>query len=444
MISATPIGGGGRPRRTWARTVALGAAAALTLSACGSGDSGGAGGDGGETGDGGQITLRFAWWGSDTRHQATEEIIAAYEEQNPDVDIQPEPGDWSGYWDKLATQVAASDAPDIIQMDEKYIREYADRGALLDLQDVDVSDISEDTVATGETPEGRFGIATGINAIVIMANPQIFEAAGVEMPDDQSWTWQDYGDIAAEIDQNSEFYGATTPNEPSGLEVWLRQQGKDLINESGELAFESADLEQYFQLQLDLLKQGALPQPSILSEDQNTGPDQSLTGTGQVAMGHWWTNQIASLSETSGADLVPLRMPQTEGTDTGHGLYYKSSMFMSGNANTEHPDVVQDFIDFMINSEEAGMINLADRGLPASQTVRDAVVPELGEADQRAAEFLQDIEDELGDAKPIPPLGYSAIQEILMRYEMEVFFERQTPAEAAEAAYAEIESAIAG
>lgn len=443
MMSATPIRGGGRRRRTWATTVALGATAALTLSACGGGDGGGAGGGGDDAGGGDeQVSLRFAWWGSDSRHSATEEIIAAFEEQNPNVDIQPEPGDWSGYWDKLATQVAASDAPDIIQMDEKYIREYADRGALLDLQDVDVSDVSEATVATGETPEGRFGIATGINAIVIMANTDIFEAAGVEMPDDESWTWEEYGDIAAQIDENSEFYGATTPNEPSGLEIWLRQQGKVLTDEDGELGFEPADLEEYLQLQLDLLEKGALPQASILSEDQNTGPDQSLTGTGQVAMGHWWTNQIESLSATAGADLVPLRMPQSEGTDTGHQLYYKSSMFMSGNANTEHPEVVQEFIDFFINSEESGMINLADRGLPANQTVREAVIPELGEADQRAAEFLEDIEDELGDPKPVPPLGYSAIQEILMRYEMEVFFERQTPAEAAEAAFNEIESAM--
>ncbi|HHU37890.1 MAG TPA: extracellular solute-binding protein, partial [Propionibacterium sp.] len=76
---------------------------------------------GGGSGSGEQVTLRFAWWGNDTRNRMTQEIIEAFEAENPDIKVQGEPGEFSGYWDKLATQVAASDAPDVIQMDDKYI-----------------------------------------------------------------------------------------------------------------------------------------------------------------------------------------------------------------------------------------------------------------------------------------------------------------------------------
>ena len=81
-------------------------------------------------------TLRFTWWGNDTRTKLTNQAIEAYQKANPGVTIKPEPGEWANYWDKLATQVAANDAPDIIQMDEKYIAEYGKRGALLDLEKV--------------------------------------------------------------------------------------------------------------------------------------------------------------------------------------------------------------------------------------------------------------------------------------------------------------------
>jgi multiple sugar transport system substrate-binding protein len=53
----------------------------------------------------GTVTLRFSWWGSDVRHKMTEKLIAAFEAENPNIKIKGEYGDWSGYWDKLATQV---------------------------------------------------------------------------------------------------------------------------------------------------------------------------------------------------------------------------------------------------------------------------------------------------------------------------------------------------
>jgi len=426
-------------RSRMVRALGVAAAAALALSACG-GDSGGPASA--SDGEGGDVTLRFTWWGSDTRHQATQEIIDAFEDANPGITINPEYGDWGGYWDKLATQVASNDAPDIIQMDEKYLREYADRGALLDLSDVETGAMTDATVATGRTEEGLFGIPTGINAMALMANPDIFEAAGVALPDDTTWTWDDYADIAKQVDDGSEFYGATGPNEPATFQIWLRQQGKEMTTEDGQLGFEVSDAQEYLDLMLDLRERGALPEASILSEDQSPGPDQSLTGTGQVAMGAWWTNQLAALSTAAGTDLVPLRFPSSDGSEGGAQLFYKSSMYMSGNARTQHPEEVKKFIDFMVNSEEAGKINLADRGLPANLEVRDVVLGELDEADTRGAEFLADIEDELGDPMAVPPLGFSTMQEAIYRYELEVWFGRQSTADAAQQLYNEMESAI--
>jgi multiple sugar transport system substrate-binding protein len=99
----------------------------------------------------GTVTLRFSWWGSDTRHKMTQKLIDAYEAKNPNIKIEGEYGDWSGYWDKLATQVASQDAPDIIQMDAQYLGEYAERGALLELKDVDLSKFDQAAADAGKT-----------------------------------------------------------------------------------------------------------------------------------------------------------------------------------------------------------------------------------------------------------------------------------------------------
>ncbi|MGO1285555.1 MAG: ABC transporter substrate-binding protein, partial [Brachybacterium sp.] len=76
------------------------------LAACGPNASSGGGGGGGEDGS---ASLRVAWWGNPTRDQNTQDVAAAYEEVAPDVTLSLEPGEWSGYWDKLATQTAGGD-----------------------------------------------------------------------------------------------------------------------------------------------------------------------------------------------------------------------------------------------------------------------------------------------------------------------------------------------
>ena len=81
------------------------------------------------------MTLSFTWWGNDVRHAITEELIAAFEAEHENITIEPQYTDWAGYWDKLATTVAAGDTPDIIQMDEKQLSTYAANGVLLDLGD---------------------------------------------------------------------------------------------------------------------------------------------------------------------------------------------------------------------------------------------------------------------------------------------------------------------
>ncbi len=83
-------------------------AAVLALAGCGASEP-----------DDGKVHLRLGWWGSDSRHKATQAAIDQVPGAAPGHRGQGEFGDWGGYWDKLATTVAARDAPDVIQMDER-------------------------------------------------------------------------------------------------------------------------------------------------------------------------------------------------------------------------------------------------------------------------------------------------------------------------------------
>lgn len=108
-------------------------------------------------------------------------------------------------------------------------------------------------------------------------------------------------------------------------------------------------------------------------------------------------------------------------------------MAISMSAETEFPEASATFIDWMLNSEEAGQILLSDRGLPANEDVRAAILPELGEAEQYAAEFIEDVSADIEDAPAPPPVGAGEVAAILARYNEQVLFGQMEPMAAAEA-----------
>jgi multiple sugar transport system substrate-binding protein len=238
----------GQRRRTRLRLVGGLLSLALGAAACG-GDSGGPGGgaaaaDAGTTREDGPVSMRFAWWGSDVRHAATQQLIDMYESKNEGVTIE---GDFTGfddYWDRLATGTAGGQAPCIMQQDTRYVREYAERQALLDLSafiedgTIDTSGLDENVLSSGEVDGKTFALPTGVNAFSVVVDPQAFAAAGVELPDDTSWTWDDLLTTARQI---SEKKPGTWGMQAMGLngadtnfEVFARTRGEQLFDEDGQ------------------------------------------------------------------------------------------------------------------------------------------------------------------------------------------------------------------
>ncbi|GAA1776963.1 extracellular solute-binding protein [Pseudarthrobacter sulfonivorans] len=437
--SAAASSSGARPRLRKTAFVAAAAAVVMALSACGGGAT--------AQKDGGPVELRFSWWGSDKRAQVTQAAIAAFEAENPNIKIKPEYGDWSGYWDKLATQVAANDAPDIIQMDEKYITEYSTRGALLDLSkySIDTSKLDEAALNAGKGEKGLTGIAAGINAATILANPAVFKAAGVALPDDKTWTWDDFERISAEVTANSPkgTYGAAAyGTDEASLGVWLRQNGKTLYTSDGKLGFEPSDIAEWWANLKELSEKKAVPTASEVVEAEAAPLDQSGLATGKNGLAFWWSNQLPALEKAAGSELQILRFPSTTGKAADAQLWYKASQFWSASSRTKHPEETAKFINFLANSEKAGQALLADRGVYPNSDVRAAIESKLTPADIKVVKFIDQIKDELGEAPAPPPKGAGAIQEIVKRYTSEVLFNRLSTDDAGKKAVDEMKSAI--
>src|SRR5215212_10653594 len=143
---------------------------------CAPGTAGQGGGGGGESG---QVALRMSTWGNDSRLKLTEEAVAAFEKANPGTTVQVENSEFSSYWDKLATQTAGNNAPDVIQMDESYIAAYGGRGALLDLSTkssvLDLSVMDAKVLDTGKVNDTLVGAPVGVALFSVGVNPALLQ-----------------------------------------------------------------------------------------------------------------------------------------------------------------------------------------------------------------------------------------------------------------------------
>lgn len=421
-----------RSRSFWTLTVGL-TASALLLSGCAGGSSAGPEGDE-------PVQLRFSWWGSDKRTDLTEQAIALFEEENPGVTVVGEYGDFASYWEKLATSMAGNDAPDVMQFDEMYLREYADRGALADLRayDIDTSSYQEEVIATGENEGGLTGLSVGVTSPVMIANPAVYDAAGVPMPDGASWGWDDYLENSALVTANGggSMWGSETLGfEASGLIVWARQHGEQLYDEDG-LGISEKTLAGYWQMILDAEESGATPPASRAVEEISLSLEQSGTATGALGLGEWYSHNLAVLNSASGQELTLLQMPGS-GADP-ESQYLKSAMYWSMSARSAHPEEAAKLIDFLANDERVAELFLAERGIPSNLATREAIADQLSPTDQTVLEYINMISDQVSDPPTTAPAGGGATQSVLQRYTTEVLFKRMTPQEAAPAFIAEV------
>ncbi|MFC0672723.1 ABC transporter substrate-binding protein [Brachybacterium hainanense] len=408
------------------QTLALGLAVPglAALAACGPNAAGGGGG--GADADG-TSSLRLTWWGNPTRNEKTTAVIEAFTAVDDTISISEEPGEWSGYWDKLATQAAAGDLPDVIQMDEKFLSEYGGRGALLDLAaaGLDTSAFAPGTVEVGEVPDkGLLAINAGLNAACIIVNPHVFEEAGVELPDDSTWTWDSMRDLAAQITEKTPdgTYGmAQIGGVQAVFQLFMRQLGQDQYSADG-VGFDAAAAKQLLDWSLTLQDTKAAPDASVSVEDSSKAMDQSLFATGKVGMTMVWSNQVVAHDALIDGGVTVLRPPSLAGSAAEGELWYKASMYWSVSAKTQNKEAALKFVDFLVNSPEAGKVLSVERGVPGNLDVREAITPDLDEANLKAVTYLETIEADLGAAPVVTPQGGGEFEAILTRVQQDVLF----------------------
>lgn len=415
--------------------VALGSLLGGTVAACGDDTGGG----------NGPVTLRFEWWGNADRAKLTEQAVKLFMDKHPNIRIETSFAEFNAYFQKLATSVGGGGGPDILQMDYRYVREYADRNVLLELDSgpakPDVSQINPSLLNGGKVNGKLYAIPLGQNTQTFGWDPAAWKRYGATEPTD-TWTWTDLKTAAQKISDGSggKVKGVVNfgPIE-DWFEVWLRQQGKSLYTDDGKLGYTAAEVTQWWELAESFRKSGAATTADQTAKmDGNQANDPMTQKLASSGFGYD-SGLTPQTWEIMGRETKVTHFP----TDTGTlGQYAKPSMLVSIAKRSEHPAEAATFIEWFINDPEAGKILGLSRGMPVNAANRDAVGATLTGPPKMGYDFEVKIAPKLTDAPPPPPKGAGAVKAAFQRVYDDVMFERSTPAEAAAKFMTEAQQAL--
>lgn len=412
-------------KRTFCKWISLLLAAVLTMGLIGSAAAE-------------DVTLRFSWWGSDTRHQATLAAIELYESRNPGVKIVGEYGAFDSFYQKLVTQLTGGTEPDIITVDYKWVSNLLEMGRpfvnAYDLTDIiDMSGFDMDFARIyGGNDEYLIGLPVGVNGMGYMYNVEFLKEMGVDPSD--SWTWDDviaYGKQVQEKDASKHLLYNNAEHWMYLVKTMLKQKtGNTIIKDDLTLGYELQDLVEVFDYCAELVATGTVPsfEEGVLYEtvyaDQNPNwlngnfgifPTSSSLYPGIMAASEF---EVSSMRYPVAADAVD------------PGILVTPSMFLTVSANSPHAEIAADFINFMLNDPEAIAILKDTRGIPVNEKAKaqlveaDVIIPQVSSMVAQAMTGA-------GIAENAPSLNTEVIS-LIKDYVQQVGYGTLTPEQAAE------------
>jgi len=366
--------------------------------------------------------LRLIWWGGQARADRTLAVADAYAGATGAAEPVGEFLAWNDYWPRLATQVAGGNAPDVLQMDYRFIVEYATRNAISSMDEfvasgaLKLDDFDQDQIDGGKVNGQLYGLSLGANSVATLINTTAFEEAGIAPPD-MSWSYESFPEIgeaflSKNIRGGMKAMSDGSYNEP-GLDNWIRQRGKPLYTPEGKLGPDVDDMVDWFRMWNGFREKGYI----VAAEDQalDTGaPEVSKVSLQKSALQPSNSNQLVVYQSINPDKLSITSYPRLA-PGVGGGHYRKPSQFWSISGTSANKEEAAKFLSFFVNDIEAGKVLGVERGIPCSAAVRDAVSPLLNEQDQIALNFVANLGDLIGPLPASPPNAAGEIDTSLLR-----------------------------
>lgn len=391
------------------------------------------------------VRLSVAWWGNQVRDERTLQVLNLYARDNPGISFDGYYWEWSNYWDELAAAVAGHTMPDIVQMDYKYLRQYVDKGLLVDLtpyvQDgtLDLSDCNQNLIDTAKVDGGLYSVAAGTSSPALLYNKTLLDENNIRIKD--SMNMEEFLALCREVYEKTGYKtNINYRNNEQVIEYLLRAEGI-VMYEEGKMGGESAEpYIRYFRLYEDGIKEGWHMAPSVFANRTVSSVEQDpLVYGGEPGERSWcafnYNSMYVAMKNAAPQDMeIEMALWPSDHPESSN--YLKPSLFWGISTDCRDPDEAAKVLDFFTNSVDCNKILLAERGVPVSDKVAEAIEPEFDENTRKTVKFVKELVEPVSSMiNPPLPNGASEVNELLNQLEEKVCYGEMTAEEAGRQLY---------
>ncbi|GEP47218.1 extracellular solute-binding protein [Microbacterium saccharophilum] len=421
-----------RHLRSATTVVALVAAGAL-LAGCSGGGSPSASDD--------AVTLTF--WGtygnggnSAQTDELENELIPAFEKENPGITVEYVDMPYDGLKQKLTTSAAGGELPDLIRSDIGWVAQFAKLGVFKQLDGTmpgfeDLADaVYPGTLETTSWNGHYYGIPLNTNTRVLVTDAATLQKAGLSAP---PATFDDLEKLAAGLDGSGTFAFADSGLSAWNVMPWIWSAGgdiadADLTTSTGYL--DSPESVAGVQLLVDLYQKGQIPN-LITGNTGATGTSDGLPGGlyASILDGPWmqdiWAGQYP--------DFAPAYSPMPSGDGGSISVVGGESLVVT--ESTAHADAAYKFLEF--SQSETFQLGMARAG-------QMSVKPEFAQKQADLVPYFATFSDQLETARARLPIPQAGEVDTILNDELVPAFEgKVTVADALTAAAKKIDALLA-
>ena len=318
-----------------------------------------------------QVEISFSWWGNDERHKYTLEAIDQFEALHPDIKVNCNYSEWSGYETRNKVWMISATESDVMQINFGWLPTYSGDGKgyynLWELtQNLDLSNYTDDILRYGTQNGTLNALPIAMNAQTVYINKTIYDEYGLSVPQ----TWDDLFN-AAKVMKADGIY----PLSAASKSMWLyliayteQTQHKKILTDDGELNFTEEDFEVMMDFYKRLVDEDVMP---MVEQYERIKLDNEEYA-GSVA----WVSDAESYfgdAIDNGREIVIADYTSTKGSNAGEGWYAKPATMYAVSKNTAHPKEAAMLLDFLLNSSEMAELQGVEKGIPLSKNAQEVI-----------------------------------------------------------------------
>lgn len=381
-------------------------------------------------------------YGGEIEQKIYSDAIARFNERYPNVTVNDNftPVEtWSDYANKLTTQIAGGQAPDLIHVAIEGTRLAVDKELLEPLDELVAADAEMQARLDEEmaqplkdafTVDGKlYQIPVEWNNMVIYYNTKLFADAGLEPPTPE-WTWDDFLAVAQALttgEGGDKVYGFGIPFFTFGLVPWFLTNSTYPLTEDWTASnFEDPKVLEAVTFVHDLIHVHEVS-PSVEGTE-----NEQLFAAGKLAMSGWGRWPLPTFIGAEFRDFDVQYWPRKTAATSIHGIGGWGISPQSENKALAW-ELIRDFTGLDTNTALAN----AGASIPALRSA--AETPEFLSFPPNAKIYYES----LNDTKPVPsPPNFNEFESIFMRHMGEIMSGGASPEDGMNAAHEELAAAM--